>query len=94
MTSSTSNPGAELKLSSNGTLHYPRGDMAVWAFIYAELLVFSLFFVGYAFARMLHPAEFASGQLSLNPVLGLVNTVLLLTSGWLAAAAVLACESG
>lgn len=75
-------------------LKYPRGDLAVWAFIYAELLVFSLFFVGYAFARMLNPAEFAAGQQTLNPVLGLVNTVFLLTSGWLVAAAVLACESG
>jgi len=75
-------------------LKYPRGDLAVWAFIYAELLAFFLFFVGYAFARMLHPAEFAAGQQTLNPVLGLVNTVFLLTSGWLVAAAVLACESG
>jgi len=78
----------------NGKLKYPRGDLAVWAFIYAELLVFSLFFIGYAFARMLYPAEFAQGQQTLNPVLGLVNTVFLLTSGWLVAATVLACESG
>jgi len=74
----------------NSKLNYPRGDLAVWAFIYAELLVFSLFFVGYAFARMLYPAEFSQGQQTLNPVLGLVNTVFLLTSGWLVAAAVLA----
>lgn len=79
---------------ANGKLRYPHGDLAVWAFIYAELLAFSLFFVGYAFARMLHPAEFSAGQQTLNPVLGLVNTGFLLTSGWLAAAAVSACGSG
>ncbi len=94
MNKSLSNSTAETALRYDGKREYPHGDLAVWAFIYAELLVFSVFFVSYAFARMLNPEVFVSGQLTLNPWLGMVNTILLLTSGWLAAAAVLANASG
>jgi len=81
-------------VTPDGKFMYPHGDLAVWAFIYAELLVFSVFFVAFAFARMLNPEVFAAGQQSLNPWLGLTNTMLLLTSGWLVAAAVLDNASG
>ena len=33
-------------------VRYPPGDLAIWIFILAELLVFAVFFAAYAFARM------------------------------------------
>ncbi len=32
--------------------NHPPGDLAIWVFILAELLVFALFFATYAFARV------------------------------------------
>lgn len=58
------------------------GDLAMWCFILAELLVFGIFFVSYAFARAADVALFNASQLHLDRTLGLINTVLLITSSW------------
>tara|TARA_R110002072_G_scaffold101568_1_gene223678 strand:+ start:45438 stop:46025 length:588 start_codon:yes stop_codon:yes gene_type:complete len=69
------------------------GDLAIWIFILAELGVFSLFFIAYAFVRMLNPDMFAEGYEHLNRVAGLINTLALITSSYFVVRAVLAIKN-
>ncbi|HJV83546.1 cytochrome c oxidase subunit 3 family protein [Noviherbaspirillum sp.] len=64
------------------------GDLAMWCFILAELLVFGIFFLAYAFARARNVELFNASQLELNRVSGLINTLLLVTSSYFVVRAV------
>ena len=55
------------------------GDLAIWFFILAEMLVFAVFFLSYAFARTRNVALFNESQLTLDLNSGALNTVLLIT---------------
>jgi nitric oxide reductase NorE protein len=61
---------------------HPPGDLAIWIFIYAELLVFGIFFLAFAFARRLDVDLFNQSQLLLDQRAGFVNTLVLITSSW------------
>ena len=73
---------------------YPPGDFAMWIFIYAELLVFGVFFLAYAFARSKNVELFNESQLQLNRTAGAVNTILLITSSYFVVRAVAAIREG
>lgn len=60
----------------------PPGDLAIWIFIVAELLVFAIFFASFAFTRANHVELFNTYQLSLDRNLGLLNTLALITSSY------------
>ena len=63
------------------------GDLAVWIFIFAELLVFGVLFVAYALARRSHVELFNSEQALLDRQGGLVNTLVLISSSFCVACA-------
>jgi len=67
--------------------HLP-GDLAVWFFIFAELAVFGILFIGFGVARSLDPATFNAGRAALHPWTGLINTIGLITASYLVACAV------
>jgi len=67
---------------------YPPGDLAIWFFIFAELLVFGVLFVSYAVVRSHNLALFNESQLLLNRHLGLINTLVLITSSYFVVRAV------
>jgi len=69
---------------------YPPGDFAIWIFIYAELLVFGIFFLSYAFARSQNVELFNESQLNLNRISGAINTLILITSSYFVVRAVAA----
>lgn len=58
------------------------GDLAIWIFIFAELLVFALFFIGYVITRSYNIDLFNESQLTLNAHIGAINTVLLISSSY------------
>ena len=58
------------------------GDLAIWVFIFAELVVFGILFIAYAVARSTHVTLFDTAQLAINRVFGFINTWLLLTSSY------------
>lgn len=58
------------------------GDLAIWFFIFMELLVFGVFFVVYAVMRLENIELFNQYQLTLNSELGAANTLLLITSSY------------
>ena len=64
------------------------GDLAIWFFIFMELLVFGIFFIAYAVMRMQNIELFNQYQLTLNRNIGLVNTLLLITSSYFVVQAV------
>ena len=58
------------------------GDFAIWFFIFAELLVFGIFFIVYAVVRMQNQELFNQYQDTLNREVGAINTVLLITASY------------
>lgn len=72
----------------------PPGDLAIWFFIYAELLAFGIFFVAYAFARAHNVELFNESQQHLNRVSGAINTLVLITSSYFVVRGVAAIQRG
>lgn len=70
------------------------GHPMMWILILSELAVFGVAFIGFAVARLLDPAGFAAGQAHLDPMLGGLNTIVLVTSGFLAASGVAVRREG
>ncbi len=68
----------------------PPGDLAIWIFICAELLVFAVFFASYAFARASHVELFNQWQQTLNRDYALLNTLALITSSYFVVRAIAA----
>ncbi len=68
----------------------PPGDLAIWIFICAELLVFAVFFASYAFTRASHVELFNQWQQTLNRNHALVNTLALITSSYFVVRAIAA----
>ncbi|GAB4346092.1 MAG: cytochrome c oxidase subunit 3 family protein [Gammaproteobacteria bacterium] len=60
----------------------PPGDLAIWIFILAELLVFGVFFLAYAFARKNNVELFDLYQATLDRTSGFINTLALITSSY------------
>lgn len=73
---------------------YPPGDLAIWIFILAELLVFAVFFAAYAFTRLGHVELFNHYQTTLDRDAALVNTLALITSSWFVVRGVTAIRGG
>ncbi len=75
-------------------VRYPPGDLAIWIFILAELLVFGVFFSSYAFTRMNHVELFNQYQATLDRDAALINTLALLTSSYFVIRGVVAAREG
>ena len=73
---------------------YPPGDLAIWLFIFAELLAFGVFFLSYAFARSKNVELFNQSQLMLNRESGAINALVLITSSYFVVRAVAAIKEG
>jgi len=54
--------------------------LGMWLFIFTELLLFGGLFIVYAIYRFLNPEAFQLAGLELNPVIGALNTIILLVS--------------
>jgi len=78
MTSTDVAPETESETASGG------GDVLVWILAWSELAAFGALLAGYVVASWMHPDEFAEGKATLHPAIALANTIILLTSGWLA----------
>ncbi len=72
----------------------PPGDLMMWVLILSELLVFGAGMVAFLAVRAGDPAGFASAAGQLHPIAAGINTMALVTSGWLAALAVRWIEAG
>lgn len=71
-----------------GSIFYPPGGLLLWIIIFLELITFGLGLMGLVYYGRLEPELFHASRLQLNPVIGTVNTLVLLTSGYMMANAV------
>ncbi len=88
---------AELQLTNSAAAEgdrYPPGDLAVWFFIFAELLAFGALFLAYAFTRAAHVEIFDAGQQTLNKTFGVINTLALITGSYFVVRALVAIQAG
>lgn len=58
------------------------GEVGLWVFIIADLLLFTLYFVLALIDRMHAPDVFRQGRSAISLDLGTVNTLVLLTGSW------------
>jgi cytochrome c oxidase subunit 3 len=72
---------------------YTAANLGMWLFLATEILFFGGLFAGYAQYRYWYPAEFEAGSHRLDPVLGAINTAVLLTSSLTMALAVRAAQT-
>jgi nitric oxide reductase NorE protein len=77
-------PSAEPEEATRG--HLP-GDSHMWVMVLGDLVIFSGYFVIYMIYRGMYPDEFLEAQQHLVINLGVLNTVILLTSSWFVARA-------
>lgn len=70
------------------------GDLMIWVLIVSELLVFGAGMLAFLAVRLTDPTGFAEAQTHLHRTSAGVNTLMLVTSGWLAALGVQPAEAG
>lgn len=73
--------------------HLP-GDGHMWVMVLGDLVIFGGYFIVFMIYRTMYPDEFLRAQQHLDITIGVANTVILLTSSWLVARAVLAARAG
>jgi nitric oxide reductase NorE protein len=71
--------------SSPGHARHIPGEVGIWLLVLGEMFEFALFFGVLTYQRLHNPEVFAASRLALNPTLGMINTILLLTSSLLVA---------
>ncbi|WP_374413775.1 cytochrome c oxidase subunit 3 [Novosphingobium colocasiae] len=64
------------------------GDEGVFFFITADMAMFALFFLVFMVGQAQAPDIYRASRAALDPTLGLLNTLILATSGWLMVRAV------
>lgn len=70
------------------------GELMMWVLILSEIVVFSAGLAAFLSVRITDPAGFAEAQTHLHRAGAGINTIVLVTSGWLAALAVRAAGGG
>lgn len=70
------------------------GELMMWVLIVSELAVFGAGLTAFLAVRLTDPAGFAEAQTHLHRTGAGINTMVLVTSGWLAALALQAVERG
>ena len=80
--------------TDDGPLAQLPGDLMMWVLIVSELAVFGAGLVAFMAVRLTDPVGFAEAQSHLHRTGAGINTMALVTSGWLAALGVRAVETG
>ena len=73
---------------------FDSGKLGMWMFLATEMLLFSGLFCAYGVFRAMHPEIFKYAGQYLDPVSGLINALILLTSGLTMALAVRFAQTG
>ena len=73
--------------------HLP-GDRDMWVMVLGDMLIFGGYFVIFMIYRSMTPEAFLEAQQHLGVDIGVINTVVLLTSSWFVALSVPAVRNG
>ncbi|WP_106793741.1 cytochrome c oxidase subunit 3 [Aquimarina sp. Aq78] len=63
-------------------IYYPPGGILMWIIVFLELITFGMAVVAMVYCGKQEPEIFHESRLLLNPVYGIINTILLITSGF------------
>ncbi len=76
----------------------PRDDfgakLGMWLFLVTEMILFGGLFIGYSYMRSKYPAEFHHAGSELNATIGILNTLVLLTSSLTVVLAIVSLQRG
>jgi len=78
---------------SGARRHLP-GDSAIWLFVIGDMVIFSCYFAAYMFDRGQNHVLFMQSQQHLDQNIGVINTLILLTSSLFVALGVQAARMG
>jgi cytochrome c oxidase subunit III len=73
---------------------YEGSKLAMWLFLFTEILLFGGLFISYAYYRARYPIEFHEAGHHLNVAIGVANTIILLTSSLTVALSIGAIQRG
>jgi cytochrome c oxidase subunit III len=73
---------------------YEGGKLGMWLFLFTEILLFGGLFILYSAFRARYPLEFHESGQHLNVIIGITNTVVLLTSSLTVALSIGAIQRG
>ncbi len=73
---------------------YERAKIGMWLFVFSELILFGGLFLLYSAYRMKYERDFHEGGQELNVVIGVANTIVLLTSSLTVAMSITAIQKG
>lgn len=73
--------------------HLP-GDGHMWVMVLGDMVIFGGYFVIFMIYRAMEPENFLAASQHVNLGIGVINTVVLLTSSWFVARGVLATRAG
>jgi cytochrome c oxidase subunit III len=73
---------------------YEGAKFGMWLFLFTEILLFGGLFILYSAYRAHYPLEFHEGGQHLNVVIGVANTIILLTSSLTMALSITAIQKG
>ena len=68
--------------------------LGMWLFLVTEMVLFGGLFIAYSYMRHRYPAEFHLGGAELNVTLGVINTLVLLTSSLTVVLSIVAIQRG
>ncbi len=88
-----SNESHVLTGEKNDLLH-PPGGILIWILIFLEVVTFMIALAVFTYMRGRNAALFAESRSMLNPLLGTINTIVLLSSGFFMAEAVRKLRAG
>src|SRR5690349_11278207 len=75
------------------TAHMP-GDAAMWVMVLGDFVFFGAYFIIFMIHRSMAPDLYLQSQQHLNLTIGVVNTLVLLTSSWFVARSVQLARAG
>lgn len=87
-------PGPSASMAANSAKEHFPGEGAMWFFILGDLIIFGVYFVAYTWFRGQELQLFLHSQLTLNQGIGVINTLILLTSSLFVALATQVAREG
>ncbi|MBW2942484.1 cytochrome c oxidase subunit 3 [Zhongshania aquimaris] len=91
---STNSPAVNLAKPASATSGRVSGESSMWFFIIGDLFIFGAYFVSYMYYRGQDQQLFLEGQQHLDQWIGVVNTLVLLTSSLFVALAAEGARNG
>ena len=84
----------EIETIDNKNIYYPPGGILLWIIITLELLTFTIGIAVFLYQKNGDPETFAQSQTMLNTTFGMVNTMVLITGGFMMATSLRQLKAG